>query len=161
MEPDRIKFFKSMFDLAKQDPLEVTLHSKLNKDIKLLEYTINIPHKRLELLNEEKQRDLYIKVLSKSLKEISHENEIHYFEKCKDGNYHLHGKIDVKGDHYIEGVVQTFAKQCIKAIDGRLKYDRYGYYPSFMRYRSPCVCVQYTTDLERKLHWDQYISKCV
>lgn len=159
MDESRIKIFKSMFDLAKQDPLEVNILPKLNDNIQILEFTINIPHKKLLSLSEDKQEQLYLKVLENSLKDIPHENEIHYFEKSRDNTLHLHGKVDLVGKHYIEGVVQTFSKQALKTIDGRLRYDSYGYYPMFMRYRSPSVCAQYTTDLERKIYWDQYISK--
>lgn len=155
MDEFQILNFKRLFDLVKQDPLEVTLPSK----IQLLEFTLNIPHKKLAKLTAEQQKSKYADILEKSLKGIDYSDLVHYYETCKDGKYHLHGKVNLLGKFYIEGVVNTFSKQAVKNIDGRMQFDKYGYYPNFYRYRSPCVCAQYTDELERELHWQQYISK--
>lgn len=157
MNPDQERYFKSMFSIN-MDSFEVITPNCKTK-IQILEYTVNIDHKRMKNLSDLDQQAKLLEVTRKGLKDIPHKEEVYYFEPCKDKVWHIHGKVTLEGNFYVEGVVQTFAKQVLRAIDGRLKYDKYGYYPSLQRYRSPTVCVQYTQDLERKLYWDQYITK--
>lgn len=158
--------FANLFNLDPKDlnSLEdnILLNKKSNEVRKqILEYTFDLPHKKLVKLSELNQQKRYLEVVSNSVKEIPHEEHVHYFEKCKDGVLHIHGKITLKGLFYIEGCIQSFVKNALKQIDGRLQYRSTDYYPNLYRYRSPLMCVQYTDDPVRVLHWDQYITKCV
>lgn len=126
----------------------------------LIEYTINVKHEKLKGKTDIEQAEIYNKIIKSALRNINSVNELHYLEKCKDGIYHVHGKFQVIGRYIIEGVLNQFVRDALKQIDGRLKtkWDEC-YYPRYYRYRSPSLCVQYSDTLERKLYWDQYITK--
>lgn len=145
-----------MFDLAKQDPLEATYASSNN----ILEFTYNYPrsNKKFGKLDKEAQKLLYMSLLKKVLEKLTfkHEDPVVRFEECESGDVHMHGYLKIKGNYYLEGIVQEFARQTLKSIDGRLRYESGEFYHTFCRYRSPCVCCQVT---ERISDWEKYINK--
>lgn len=162
MDDSQILRFKQMFNYPEDNSFSSPSTTKNITHI--VEYTINCPRnvKRFKDKSSEDQMHIYegiISHISEQMKECL-EDELHYFEKCRDGTVHVHGRYNVKpGLFFIEGIIQDFVKNALKKIDGRLKYSTGAYFHYMNRYRSPTMCVQYTDDVERILHWDQYIRK--
>lgn len=128
----------------------------------ILEFTINLPHGKMSLLSPIKQEQRLLQVVREGLSACDMPLEFtHYFENCRDGIIHIHGCVEIKNLIYIEGLIQTFVKGVLRAVDGRLKYRPENYYPRMERYRSPMMCVQYTDEADRIIYWKQYITKCV
>lgn len=149
-----------------QIPLAVSLYAKDHDKYKdsILEFTFNYPRgiKKFAELSRENQMRIYLHLLQR-VEESMQEclgDMIYYFEECQDKTLHIHGRFRIKeGNWYIEGIIQTFVKNALKFIDGRLKYAKGGYYHHLFRYRSACMCVQYTNEFERTKYWEQYIRK--
>ena len=147
-------------------PFAVSLYSEDHVEFKdsIVEFTFNYPRgiKKFAEKTSEEQMKIYlnlVKEVEKSMAECLGDL-VYYFEFCQDKTVHMHGRFKIKqGNWYIEGIIQTFVKNALKFIDGRLKYARGNYYHHLFRYRSPCVCVQYTDEFERRKYWEQYIRK--
>ncbi len=151
-------------------PLAVSLYAKdqeksnISYKDSIIEFTFNYPRgiKKFAEKTSEEQMKIYLNLIEEVEKSMAEclGDLVHYFEYCKDGTVHMHGRFKVKeGRWYIEGIIQTFVKNALKFIDGRLKYAKGGYYPQLFRYRSACLCVQFTDEFERTKYWEQYIRK--
>lgn len=156
MDESGILRFKQLFDLVKPNPFEAIYAANTS----ILEFTINYPRKSKSFhsLAKEAQKLLYMSLLRKVLEGLTfkHKEPVIRFEECKSGDVHMHGYIELEGKYYMEGVVSEFARQTLKSIDGRLRYDRGEFYHKFCRYRSPCICCQIT---DRVSDWEKYINK--
>lgn len=138
-------------------PQENSLGSKYTS---IIEYTINCP------VNKTYDKKKYADIMSKVIKAFPQgfpvdKDTDFYFEKCESGKLHMHGMFRCKKQFYvIDGLVSDISKYILQAIDKRLShnFDK-NYYPNFYRYRTPTICVQYTDDPLRVLHWEQYIKK--
>ena len=147
-------------------PLAVSLYAKDHDKYKdsILEFTFNYPRgiKNFGSKTASEQRQIYLQLLQR-VEESMQEclgDMIYYFEECQDKTQHIHGRFRIKeGNWYIEGIIESFVKSALKNIDGRLKYARGNYYLPLYRYRSACMCVQYTNEFERTKYWEQYIRK--
>lgn len=126
----------------------------------IIEFTINCPENKN--YTEEKYKDVIKKVLSSLPEDYPLVKEPQFFiEKCKSGKLHLHGMFPCKDQNfYVEGLVSDISKFIIQAIDKRMRHNfDANYYRLFKRYRTPTVCVQYSDELPRLLHWEEYIRK--
>lgn len=154
-----IEHFKSMFNLPQEDSLEVNILPKKTSD-QILEFTINLPPNKVKDLDQKGVMDKYNIVLEAAIAGLpAIAPPISYFEFSPNGKIHLHGALELTGTYYEEGVIETFCKQALAKIDKRLSYSKYKYYFIYERYKSPSVCAQITESPERRLYWQQYISK--
>lgn len=154
----------NLFDIQTDSFEENILNEKDTKPNKrfILEFTINLPHDKMRRLSRDKQQERLERTMRAGIRDLPTNGEpVHYLELCRDGVLHLHGKVDLKGKYYIEGVVKSFVQNALKSYDGRLKVRENEYYHYLERYRSPMVCVQHTDDPDRIIYWQQYITKCV
>lgn len=151
--------FMKMFDLVEPNPFEASYDSNI------VEYTINVPRTKLKNKSRDDQIRYYeslVKPMIDYLKE--HDvvaSEVHYAELCADQkSVHMHGCIFLKGKFYIEGIIKDMVRSLISLIDKRLQLRwEQNYYHHMMRYRSPMLCIQYSDQIDRIKHWEQYIRK--
>lgn len=146
--------FRNMFDM----PLADFPSKKENPlgSVAILEYTINLPDRF------DKSIDTYEKIRIKMLSGIGYiDKDIHYYEQCKSGAYHIHGCLYIKrGLYSIEGLIRSLTETILKSIDGRLRLNwEKNFFHFYQRYRTPIVTVQYEDSIDRILHWEQYIRK--
>lgn len=131
--------------------------------VKVLEFTLDYPRTKsgFKDLSSDKQSLLYYSLVDKISARLSFKHRIIQvrLEKCKSGDVHLHGMLQIDGIYSIEGMVTEFAQATLKSIDGRMKFDRGTYLSKYYRYVSPCVCVQYTDDQNRVKEWHDYMNK--
>lgn len=85
-------------------------------------------------------------------------NHDHVYELCQDGQIHLHGWIQLQEDEFeIPAIlVNDISKILFKALPKKSQYSEKNFYPQFLRYRSPAICVQYTDNIVR---FQEYMKK--
>lgn len=163
LDNSQILRFKSLFDMQSDFPKENPYAGNILPKQSILEFTFNLPRSKLKGKTQEQQELLLTSIQNEASKGLEGfiESPVHYFERCRDGYMHMHGRFLIKrGVNFaIEGLIQSFVKNALRRIDGRLHWRDSDYYRYLSRYRSPCMCIQYTDELERTLHWEQYIRK--
>lgn len=153
---------KNMWEAMLNSPKENSFAVSYSTNVEILEYTINHPRKAKGFagMDREGQMQVYENLIKDLGLDEYLGDELHYFEFCKDGTVHMHGRYIMRKARYTrEGIVEEFATRILKKIDGRLKYRSGNYYAHLERYRSPSLCIQFTDDFERIMYWDQYMSK--
>lgn len=90
------------------------------------------------------------------------EFKVHKFEHHDNGMVHLHGIVSVDYDKFnIAGVVSDMARIVHKHMPKKYSQFKVGsYHQEWMRYKQPCVCIQYKKANDEYLaEFEEYMLK--
>lgn len=161
--------FRNFFNMVEDQVDEIVKQPSLTKEYtSIIEVTMNHPRtapfrKRTTSQQIELYENLWIK-LCHQVPALTDSQSV--MEYCKDGTPHLHGWLRITYGYAgsVYGMISNIAQIYLRLMPKRYSHFRESdYYPSYERYRSPMLCLQYNSseDKERNIQWQTYIDKCV
>ncbi len=153
--------FDSIFFPKKEDS-----YAAVEPYSSIIEITLNYPRTaKFKRSTPDQQKLLYKNLLDYVILHSPYSKLLEYtYEQCESGYYHVHGTIMINSpySYSIHGLIQSMAKVYFTQLPKRYsEYRDIQYYWSFIRYKSPMICLQYVEkdNFERTKIWQDYINK--